>query len=119
MQYYFQDSSNDEFRVPHALLLVQLETTDGFLKDPGAVTKTTGQTIAVTAGTLIVALVVTPSATMTLSVGTSAAGTDILATESLTGTTKQVFVVNHHFTSAGTLHFTLSTGSISVHVKKL
>lgn len=119
MVYYYQPTSGDEEQVPHSLLVTRLSDTDGFVKDDGTSSKSDAGTIAIAAGTLIHSIVVTPDANLTLSVGTAADGTDIIDSESLTSGTAEVFVVNHYFTSAGTLHFTLNTGNITVHVKKL
>lgn len=116
MEYYFQDSSDDEYRVPHALLLTQL-AEDGVIMDPGTVTKTDGQTISFLAGQLLLALIITPSASMTFSVGTTDDGDDII--ESQTVAAKTVFVINYHFTADAVLYFNLSTGSVTVHVKKI
>jgi hypothetical protein len=116
MEYYLQDSSNDEYRVPHALLEGKLEDS-GFQKQPGAVTKTNNQTIAVAAGTLITALVITPSTNMNVSVGTSSGGTQLVDTEAVTSATPKVFVINQFFATSATLYFTLSSaGSTSVSV---
>ena len=117
--YYFQPTSGDEEQVPHSLLVGRLADTDGFVQSDAPSSKSDAGTISVAANVLIHSIVVTPSANLTLSVGTAADGTDIIDSESLTSGTTEVFVVNHYFASAGTLHFTLNTGSVTVHVKKL
>lgn len=119
MEYYYQPPTGNEQKVTHTQLVTQLETGDGFLKDAGAVVKSTGQSISFAAGALVSALVITPSANMTMSIGTSGGGTQILDSEPLTSGTPVVFVINHYFTGSGALHFTLSTGTVTVHVKKL
>jgi len=116
MEYYYQPPTGDEEKVPHSLLLTQL-AEDGVVIDPGAVTKSDGQTISFLAGQLLIALVVTPSTSMTFSVGTTDDGVDII--ESQTVAAKTVFVINHHFTADAPLYFNLSTGTVSVHVKKI
>lgn len=119
MHYHYQPPTGLEQRVSHTQLVEELENNDGFLKDPGTVSKSTAGTISVPAGTLVVAIVVTPSADMTISIGTSAGGTQIIDAEEITSGTTVPFVINHYFTGSGTLHFTLSAGTVTVHVKKL
>lgn len=119
MEYYYQPPTGNEQKVTHTQLITQLSDTDGFIRDSGTVSRTTGQSISFSAGALVSALVITPSANMTLSIGTSGGGTQILNAESLTSGTPLVLVINHYFASSGALHFTLSTGTVTVHVKKL
>jgi hypothetical protein len=116
MKYYFQPISGPEVQVSHSLLEGALES-GGFTKQPGSVTKTNNQTIAVAAGTLVTHLIITPSTNMNVSVGTASGGTQVLDTEAVLSGTPRVVVVNMYFATSATLYFTLSTaGSTSVAV---
>jgi hypothetical protein len=118
MEYYYQPPTGSEQKVSQSLLEDKL-AENGFIKDGGTVAKSTGQSISFAAGDLVSALVLTPSTNMTIDVGTTGGGTDIIDGESLTSGTPTVFVINHYFSGSGALHFTLSTGTVTVHVKKL
>jgi hypothetical protein len=86
-----------------------------------AATIATGGTIALSNNDYVVALVATNGggAPVTFSVGTSAAGTQIIDSEVLAAGTTQEYVINHFNASAGNIHFTLSTGSLSVRTIKI
>lgn len=117
MEYYFQDSSNDEFRIPHALLITQLET-DGFVKQPASESRSNSQTISIPAGRELQSIIIKAAGTPTITV-VSSLGNTLIDAYVFASPGTQVFKPFEFFESAGTITFTISSGSVTVWVKYL
>lgn len=119
MEYYYQPASGDEQRVTHTQMVTRLSETDGFAKAQDGLTISDESTVSIPAGKEVTSIIIKTTGTPTVSVGTAADGTDILDSEVLVNGLNPVFKVGHFFETAGTLHFTVSTGSLTVWVKLL
>lgn len=73
-------------------------------------------TVSVSAGQTVICITCTPSTSLTMTVDTDGGSTVLVDAETFSA--KRTFTIFHHFTTSGTLRFTLSTGNVSVHVKK-
>jgi hypothetical protein len=119
MFFYHQPATGPEQQVSHDLLLARL-AEDGVVVSP-AVSAGIGNdgAMAIPAGAWVVGLAFNASTAMTVSVGTTPGGTDVLDGIGLVSGWNAPEVLNMYFPTAGSLYFTLSTGSITVHLKKL
>jgi hypothetical protein len=111
MEYYLQDSSNDEYRVPHALLeaaLVALESA----------TKTTGQTISVPAGGYIQKVFVKSSAASTIKIESSSGLENVVPTTVFTSGESRLFVCDFWNNTGSAMTLTVTaTGGATVTIK--
>lgn len=119
MEYYYQPSSGDEERIPHSLLIEYMEETDDFAKGRPSLSIEDTDTVDIPAGKEVASIIIKTTGTPTVSVGTSAAGSDVIDSEVLVNGLNPVFKVAHFFETAGSLHFTVSSGTITVWLKIL
>lgn len=82
-----------------------------------AATVSNAGTVAIPAGQTVLCITCTPSTSLTMTVDTDSGSTVLVDAETFSA--KTTFSIFHHFTTSGTLRFTMNTGTVSVHVKKL
>lgn len=111
MEYYFQDSSNDEYRVPHAMLELALVASI-------TATKTTGQTISVPAGGYIRELFVKSSAASDIKIESGSGLENVVPLTTFSSGESRLFLPNFWNNTGSSITLTVTaSGGATVTIK--